>query len=381
MSNAIAALNYATLDDAVATLGSTATTLTISTALSVAMNTTVPSTLTLEFTGSGSLVIPNGVTLTINGSIKAPLTTIFTIPGTGVLRLGPRCSAKLYPQWWGAKADGIADDQGAIQAALDIAANGHTNGASSIVFLPAGNYVISSRLKVPPGVSLIGQGLEGSVIIPTSCDAITMWGSDWAGGFALRNIIRGIQVDMVNASSNVAVNINTGYMIKIEDCMFWNCGAGGIVMASTATNCTIWHTTVTGLDAATGTGISISGSSSVNFFDVDVEAFQDGIHCTGGFTYGFFGLYMERNSSRGLVLDACQGCTIQGAVLNTPNGTSPNAIALINGTVKTVILGGTYSTQASPAPTIAIFDSGGSATNYVLKAFVNGGISAGVTVI
>lgn len=71
---------------------------------------------------------------------------------------------------YGAKADGIADDTAAIQAALDAA--GKTGGR---VDLPPAKYLVKGSLKVPPGVHVFGSAsapqysepLIGSVILAT----------------------------------------------------------------------------------------------------------------------------------------------------------------------------------------------------------------------
>ncbi len=53
---------------------------------------------------------------------------------------------------FGVKANGIADDTAAIQKALDAAPQ---NG---VVHLPAGSYLLSASLKVPQGITLLGEG-------------------------------------------------------------------------------------------------------------------------------------------------------------------------------------------------------------------------------
>jgi hypothetical protein len=54
---------------------------------------------------------------------------------------------------FGATGDGKADDTEAIQQALDAA--GPSGG---VVHLPAGSYLLSASLRVPPAVTLIGEG-------------------------------------------------------------------------------------------------------------------------------------------------------------------------------------------------------------------------------
>ena len=69
---------------------------------------------------------------------------------------------------FGAKGDGVADDTAAIRKALDAVASG-----GGVVHLPAGLYRLSDSLKVPHGVTLLGEGArwENSatqLIVPTN---------------------------------------------------------------------------------------------------------------------------------------------------------------------------------------------------------------------
>lgn len=68
---------------------------------------------------------------------------------------------------FGAKGDGVADDTAAIQKALDSLTGG------GVVNLPAGSYRLSAALKVPGGVTLLGEGARWEntatrLIVPTN---------------------------------------------------------------------------------------------------------------------------------------------------------------------------------------------------------------------
>ena len=52
---------------------------------------------------------------------------------------------------YGAKGDGTTDDTSSIQTALNAANSG------AVVFMPYGNYVVSSSLTIPPGITLQGS--------------------------------------------------------------------------------------------------------------------------------------------------------------------------------------------------------------------------------
>lgn len=141
---------YASLSAAVTAIGSTVSTLRIATPLFPnGATATVPSTLTLEFVGNGSLNITTGQTVTIQSDTSQwPIRKIFNNATAGlgeVLFTGNRRMDLIYPQWWGAIGDDSTDCAPAFQAMLRIVEyNGSINGA---------------RFFIPPGVYRIGTGL------------------------------------------------------------------------------------------------------------------------------------------------------------------------------------------------------------------------------
>ena len=75
---------------------------------------------------------------------------------------------------YGAKGDGVTDDTAAIQAAANAIPDGQSyfsepGKAGGILFLPMGNYRISSPILIDrPGVRIVGVSVEASVISPLS---------------------------------------------------------------------------------------------------------------------------------------------------------------------------------------------------------------------
>lgn len=96
--------------------------------------------------------------------IEAGLDAIFkNITNTGTFR----CEA-VYPQWFGAKADGKHDCAGAIQQAIDFAVNNYVvgnpwdiqqiEGNCLKVVLPAGTYILNKPIYLKSYIHLEGQG-------------------------------------------------------------------------------------------------------------------------------------------------------------------------------------------------------------------------------
>jgi hypothetical protein len=69
----------------------------------ISANTTVPSNVRLIFAQGSEWSVSNGVTITYNGGIDAPLSKIFTLVGTGRVDFSTTTRLlEVYPQWWGA---------------------------------------------------------------------------------------------------------------------------------------------------------------------------------------------------------------------------------------------------------------------------------------
>lgn len=111
--------SYASLAAAVAAIGSAQATLLIDTDSTVATNTTVPATLALDFLAGNVLTVNNGITLTINGPLEAPLSQLFNTSSGGTVTFGAGIVPQVYPEWWGVVGNTGSFDTAAVQAAFN----------------------------------------------------------------------------------------------------------------------------------------------------------------------------------------------------------------------------------------------------------------------
>mmetsp|Transcript_28466 Transcript_28466/g.43482 ORF Transcript_28466/g.43482 Transcript_28466/m.43482 type:complete len:726 (-) Transcript_28466:76-2253(-) len=91
-------------------------------------------------------------------------------------------SSFTFASEFGVVGDGTADDTAALQAALDSAG---TNQSGGIVVLPAGVFFTTSRLQIPAGVTLQGQGYGSSPLSwqgDAGSSTIAYCGTDYAIG-------------------------------------------------------------------------------------------------------------------------------------------------------------------------------------------------------
>jgi hypothetical protein len=227
-------------------------------------------------------------TLTINGGLEAGLVQIFSCTGTGKVFLGPGAVKEVYPQWWGATGNGVADDTLACQAAL-------TTGKD--VFFPDGAYMINTiRIKQVDGGK---YGLAAS-----SIQNITL-----ASGATLKAI--------TNSSDAYAVlGIFDVDRVKVS---------GGTIQGERLTH--------TGSTSEHGHCISVKGSTNVTIEDVCLrDAWGDGLYLGKGTPSGTKCAYV---TTRKLVVDNCRrnGLSIVycdnyvdfGSTFKNTNGTLPEA--------------------------------------------------------
>ena len=93
--------------------------------LTAAVSLTFPINVTVEILQGARIQANTGVTVTFQGSFKAPNTTVFTWSGTGAFRFGGQIGTgfdaftpRINVMWWGATNDGATDSSSAITAAF-----------------------------------------------------------------------------------------------------------------------------------------------------------------------------------------------------------------------------------------------------------------------
>ncbi|GAB6926999.1 hypothetical protein JCM10914A_09820 [Paenibacillus sp. JCM 10914] len=114
----------------------------------ISQDMTVDAGIMLHFLPGAELNISKGKTVTINGKISAGRSRIFA--GQGMVRGQPQVDA-IAPQWFGASANGTANDAAAIQSSIDLAA---ASGAD--VMLEPGVYSVD-QIIMKNNVKLIGK--------------------------------------------------------------------------------------------------------------------------------------------------------------------------------------------------------------------------------
>ena len=131
---------HKTIKEALATAGSSQATLRLSPGNWVIPEDLVfPQNITLGFERGAILSVGTGVKVTINSEVEAGFQQIFSGPG----RVEGNIRARfIYPQWWGALGDGLADDYEAIAAAAHAA-------RGKVLYFKHGTYLTSQMIVLP----------------------------------------------------------------------------------------------------------------------------------------------------------------------------------------------------------------------------------------
>lgn len=273
---------------------------------------------------------------------------------------------------FGAKGDGVADDTAAIQSSIAFA-----EGVHGIVFFPKGTYKITSSLKIPPNVHVDGLGVGfGSVLLPVNTAGMTIRGADLKkyNGFGFRNRIKGITIVMKSAPQFPAIVIDSAYTVKLEDLFVFEAGPGGGITISEANHVTLEDVSVYGLDKGVGTGIRIT-NSDVKLYNMDIEAFYDGLVVQGDHGVHVLGGYIERNGGYAVRFQRASFNTIVGARVATASKNG-SAIGFLEGSRNNTVIGSSLNGLGGEA---TLHQDDTSKDNVVINSDIRGGVKEGAS--
>jgi hypothetical protein len=170
---------YASLSAAVAAIGSSPAVIEIPATTTVSASLTVPSNVTLQFTGPGMVSVSAGQTLTINGPIVASSRQIFT--GAGAVRGGANVET-IYARWFGSKEDNSTDDTAAIQKALDAFTDAGATSFRAGVVRILGVARITNTLNISNGYVML-EGTGWGISLSATPRGVIRW--DGAAGIPM----------------------------------------------------------------------------------------------------------------------------------------------------------------------------------------------------
>lgn len=240
----------------------------------------------------------------------------------------------------GATGSGTVDDTSNIQTAIDCA---FSNGAGYTVYFPPGSYKITSGLNIHRDVDLLGEGIGWASVIrptnlPTGTAAVYIDGSKQNGGWAFKNTIKGLNIDMKDSVGRRAIQLNNAYNIRIVDTYIRAnttdtsaTSTVAVVDINTSNHVTLDHIVIYG---ERGIGIGLNTNDSwVTALNADIEGHESNIivseSAVGKGKFNMYGGYLERFGLYGIRFNTTSYNHIDGVVIKIPNS-SPHGISFNN---------------------------------------------------
>jgi hypothetical protein len=267
----------------------------------IGTNITIPSNVKLIFANGAMLSPSAGVTITINSCIDAGLQQIFT--GDGTIAGNPVIDV-VYPQWFGAKGDGIIDSTSAIQKATTYAIN-----CGATLYFPKGVYKLLSPIVIDNSasthyidnkkISIKGSGLQATKIICYGEYGIQIVGGKTGSNNSQQVLQKFSDFTLmgINAANSKGIVLDTTSMIAFENLEInsFEFGVyGENVDFINFTKCYIhWNKKGAHLRLAYPTC-----PNSINFFDCHIGGnSQYGVFTSSASCVNFYGGDVEGNAS------------------------------------------------------------------------------------
>lgn len=199
-------------------------------------NITIPKNCILEFDGGS--ISASGSNDTITGSntyIQAGLIKIFN---TDVTLNGTWNVAEVYPEWFGAKGDGITDDTIAFQYVVDSFSDGLSLKLSNKVYV-INELNISNCSNIEIAGYTAGYLRSDSLVSPTSKN-ITILKSSILCPYVIKisdeqesKLGKGITIKnlAIDGNNKATIGINASFAVNIENVNIANCVQDGIELA------------------------------------------------------------------------------------------------------------------------------------------------------
>ncbi len=172
--------NYSGFNAAISSIGATEQTIVCNTAQTVSADVTVPANVHIVALG-GCTIDTTGYTLTINGDFQAGLYQVFS--GTGTVSFGDGAVNEVYPEWWGAKRDGVTDDSAAFNIAVNLGVP---------VRLQAGTY-LANVVHSTGEISISGAGQTLTQIKSYTADGYAWSNQIYSGSWTWNEVFNDLQ--------------------------------------------------------------------------------------------------------------------------------------------------------------------------------------------
>lgn len=191
---------------AVTAIGSTACELYVDQDETLGAGLTIPLNITLIPINGAVLTVPNGITLAVNGPIRAGPYQLWNCTGTGAVTIGGPVK-EIYPEWWGNNTSpGTTDMSDEIRAALLCASAG-----KAPVRFQGKEYLMTAPFLLYTGLVVEGSGRDSTTIINATDTTVVLTNSanpETLINTVYRPVIRDLRFKTTDTSSNAQVGAN-----------------------------------------------------------------------------------------------------------------------------------------------------------------------------
>jgi len=244
VADSVGVEEFANFNQAVHSHGSAPVRVMVGTDQTIASDTTIPDNVTVVVGPGATITVNHNVTLTVKGNIEAGSYQIFEWGGVSPdwdFSQSQR-QERVLATWWGAKGDGVTNNQTALTAAFNC-------GAGKVI-LPDGVYATNEVIYITTSDTTIEGTGNSWLFRPTT------WSSVWSGAIGILSIgngstttsrvkVKNIKLDgnyynltggnkyPFNGSDPVWGGLNVlsnCYDIDIEDCYAVRCSMTGFFM-------------------------------------------------------------------------------------------------------------------------------------------------------
>ncbi|PWE48491.1 hypothetical protein DEM26_18255 [Thioclava sp. NG1] len=287
--------------------------------------------------------LPVGTTLTIP-SIAAIYQIVTSGGNLGLTNAGGRNFDVLYGdvRSWGAKGDGVTDDTTALQTAFSLGGR---------ICIPAGNYLIKTKLSVVSATDICGDGRTKTRITATGCSGIfsadgnqhvKISGLEIVGdltantyGIHVINNPRGITINDCYIRSFGTAGNGAGVFLTWNGVSFnmWGAKLSNVVVESCGRGFVLDHTQATTLVSCisrlckgdplytnVSSVVSITGGAYENARTTDGATASIALHFTSTDNISVSGVYLENCIDSLIKLDGCAYASFSGVLVNNTTG-------------------------------------------------------------